>query len=276
MEGSLGNQGVVVTRAYEPSVPDIKADCRQVEQVLLNLMLNAQHAMEGKPGTLTVGLAYKPEMDSVVYTCADTGQGIPMENLEKIFDPFFTTKGEGKGTGLGLSTAYGIVQAHKGRITVESAPGEGTVFTVVLPRDLSGPIAQAAPAEDRRTKRRAVLVVDDERHIRDILHESLESQGYSVELAEDGEKALGLLRKNRYQLMILDIRMPSRDGLALLREAGSFVEPAMPVIVLTGLASDQEIEQARALGAAACLRKPFHVETLLAEAARLLGKEPAL
>lgn len=276
MEGSLGNQGVVVTRAYEPSVPDIKADSRQMEQVFLNLVLNAQHAMEGNSGALTVGLAYKPEIDSVVYTFADTGHGIPVENLEKIFDPFFTTKGEGKGTGLGLSTAYGIVQAHKGRITVESAPGEGAVFTVVLPRDLSGPVAQAVPTEDRRTKRRAVLVVDDERHIRDILHESLESQGYGVELAEDGEKALALLRKNRYQLMILDIRMPSRDGLALLREAGSFVEPAMPVIVLTGLASDQEIEQARALGAAACLRKPFQVETLLAEAARLLGKELAI
>ncbi|MBI4806153.1 MAG: HDOD domain-containing protein [Desulfovibrio sp.] len=274
MEGSLGNQGVAVARHYDPSVPDIRADCRQVEQVLLNLVLNAQHAMEGRPGTLTVGLAYKPEIDCVVYTCADTGQGIPEENLEKIFDPFFTTKGEGKGTGLGLSTAYGIVQAHKGRISVESTPGEGTVFTVVLPRDLSGPAPTAAPVEGRRVERRAVLVVDDERHIRDILHESLESQGYSVEMAEDGEKALGLLRKNRYQLMILDIRMPSRDGLALLREAGSFVEPATPVIVLTGLASEQEIEQAKALGAAACLRKPFQVETLLAEAARLLVTEP--
>ena len=275
MEGSLGNQGVAVKRDYEPSVPDIKADCRQVEQVLLNLMLNAQHSMEGRPGTLTVGLVYKPEIDSVVYTCADTGQGIPEENLEKIFDPFFTTKGEGKGTGLGLSTAYGIVQAHKGRISVESRPGEGSVFTVVLPRDLTGPVTSAAPAEGHRIQRRAVLVVDDERHIRDILHESFESQGYSVELAEDGEKALGLLRKNRYQLMILDIRMPSRDGLALLAEAGSFMEPAMPVIVLTGMASDQEIEQARALGASLCLRKPFQVETLLAEAARFLDKEPA-
>ena len=269
-EGGLGNLGITVTRDYKNSVPDIKADPRQMEQVLLNLVLNAQHAMEGRGGKLTAGISYSPADDTVTFTMADTGEGISPDIVEKIFDPFFTTKGEGKGTGLGLSTAYGIIQAHKGRIGVDSIPGKGAVFTIVLPRDLAGQVQIPGDAPGSRTPRQAVLVVDDERHIREILRESLESKGYSVEVAEDGEKALELLRANRYRLMILDIRMPSRDGLALMREAASFAQPAMPVIVLTGLASEQELLEARKLGAAACMRKPFQIDELLAEVGNLL------
>ncbi|MFP5238922.1 MAG: HDOD domain-containing protein [Acidobacteriota bacterium] len=283
-EGGLASQGVTIRRDYKPGVPDIKADPRQMEQVLLNLVLNAQHAMEGSGdgagegaasgGTLTASISYSAASDAVTFSIADTGIGIPPENRDKIFDPFFTTKGEGKGTGLGLSTAYGIVQAHKGRIELESAPGHGSVFRVAVPRDF---VAQAPlqdiPAEGR-TPRQAVLVVDDERHIRDILREALESKGYAVEAAEDGEKALQLLRANRYRLMILDIRMPSRDGLSLMREAGSFADSGMPVLVLTGLASEEEILEARTLGVVACLRKPFQVDALLAEVGKLLDGGP--
>ena len=274
LEGSLVNQGVKVLREYDPQTPQIKADVRQLEQVLLNLVLNAQHAMEEGGGTLTAVIAFQPASDSVGFTVADTGVGIPRENLEKVFDPFFTTKPEGKGTGLGLSTAYGIVQAHKGRIAVESEPGKGTSFTVVLPRDLTAQAKPVPAASSARKERASILVVDDEGHIRDILRESLESNGFAVELAEDGETALTLLRQNRYKLMILDIRMPSRDGLAVLREAATFLSPGMPVLVLTGMASEEEMEEAKALGAAACLRKPFQVEALLAEVGRLAGKEP--
>jgi signal transduction histidine kinase/HD-like signal output (HDOD) protein/CheY-like chemotaxis protein len=271
LEGGLSGQGITVRKDYRPSIPDIKADSRQLEQVLLNLALNAQHAMEGRGGVLTAGIFYQPEGDSVAFTVADTGVGILPEHLEKIFDPFFTTKAEGKGTGLGLSTAYGIVQAHKGRIAVESKPGLGARFTVVLPRDPSGKVPADSETQRRRSPRQAVLVVDDERHIREILKESLESNGYSVEVASDGEQALALLRKNIYQLLILDIRMPGRDGLALLREAGGFAGASMPVLVLTGMASEQEILEAKSLGAAACMRKPFQVDALLAQAASLLA-----
>lgn len=274
LEGSLVNQGVKVVREYDPQAPEIKADVRQLEQVLLNLVLNAQHAMEEGGGTLTAAIVFQPASDTVSFSVADTGVGIPRENLEKVFDPFFTTKPEGKGTGLGLSTAYGIVQAHKGRIVLESEPGKGTTFTVVLPRDLTAQARPAPAAQPERPARASVLVVDDESHIRDILRESLESNGYAVEMAEDGESALSLLRQNRYKLMILDIRMPSRDGLAVLREAASFLSPGMPVLVLTGMASEEELEEAKALGASACMRKPFQVDALLAEVGRLAGKEP--
>jgi len=275
IEGGLANQGITVKRDYSPAIPDIKADPRQMEQVLLNLVLNAQHAMENQGGTLTAGLTQSPSNDTVTFTIADTGVGVPPENLDKIFDPFFTTKGEGKGMGLGLSTVFGIIQAHKGSIEVENVPGGGVVFRVVLPKDPAGTMPSQGVSPENRTPRQAVLVVDDERHIREILREALETQGYAVEVAEDGEKALQLLRENRYRLMILDIRMPNRDGLALMREAGSFAgsESAMPVLVLTGLASEQEILEAQSLGVVACLRKPFQVDALLVEVGKLLGSE---
>jgi signal transduction histidine kinase/HD-like signal output (HDOD) protein/CheY-like chemotaxis protein len=270
VEGGLSSQAITIERYYDPAVPEIKADSRQMEQVLLNLVLNAQHAMENGGGVIGVEISYAPASDTVTFTVSDTGVGIPPENIEKIFDPFFTTKGEGKGTGLGLSTAYGIIEAHKGRIEVESVPRKGTVFHVILPRDLTELARSPGVPTENRTPRQAVLVVDDEHHIREILREALESKGYAVEVAEDGDKALQLLREYRYRLMILDIRMPSRDGLALLREAGSFAQPAMPVVVLTGLASEQEMQEARKLGVVACLRKPFQVEELLAAVSSLL------
>jgi len=273
VENGLSGQGVELTRDYAPDVPDIRADFHQLEQVLLNLALNAQHAMEGRGGVLRAGLRRLAASDAVAFTVSDTGTGISAENLERIFDPFFSTKPEGKGAGLGLSTAYGIVTAHGGSITVESEPGRGSTFTVTLPRDLSArPLAAGTP-EDGRREEAAVLVADDESHIRDILRESLESRGFPVRTAPDGEEALRLLRENRYRLLILDIRMPGRDGLSLLRESASFAGPDMPVLVLTGMASEEEEAQAMKLGAAACMRKPFQVERLLAEVQRLLGRE---
>ncbi len=136
MESGLAKQNARVERDYQPEVPTILADSRQLEQVLLNLALNAQHAVEGRDGVLRAALSYDPRLDSVVFSIADNGVGIPTEHLDKIFDPFFTTKPEGKGTGLGLSTAYGIVKAHRGSLNVQSTPGQGTVFTVTIPRDM--------------------------------------------------------------------------------------------------------------------------------------------
>lgn len=272
VEGSLKAQRIGLMREYAADVPDIMADPRQIEQVLLNLALNAQHAMEGAGGSLTAGISYQPGKDTVTFTMTDTGVGIPKEYLDKIFDPFFTTKAEGKGTGLGLSTAYGIISAHKGRIEATSEQGQGACFTVELPRDLAKPARAQEDAAPARNPRQAVLVVDDERNIREIVREALETKGYATEVAEDGDKALELLKANRYRLMVLDIRMPSRDGLALLREAKSFADPHMPVLVLTGLASEQEMREARDLGATVCLRKPFQVEALMAQATQLLGE----
>ncbi len=276
--GGLKPLGIGLERHFPQDLPAIQADPRQLEQVFLNLLINAEHAMEGTGGTISLSVAYAPRNDTLTVSITDTGTGIPKELLGKIFDPFFTTKAEGKGTGLGLSTSYGIVANHLGDILVDSEPGRGTTVTVRLPRDpaaarasagASASAAHAGPAQD------AILVVDDEKHIRDILRESLESEGYAVALAKDGEQGLSMLRTQRFRLVILDIRMPQRDGLELLREARSLVGEGLPVLVLTGMAGEEEIREALDLGAAGCLRKPFQIDALLAEVRRLGGRRDA-
>jgi signal transduction histidine kinase/HD-like signal output (HDOD) protein len=272
VRSGLDKLGIDVEMDVAAGLPKIKADARQLEQVFLNLLINAEHAMEATGGRLSLTAAYDASRDAVVIGVADTGVGIAPENLDRIFDPFFTTKEEGKGTGLGLSTAYGIVTKHMGDIKVQSVLGAGARITVILPRDPAGAAAGAITGDqpdDEPLGGPSVLVVDDEKHIRDILRESLESQGYSVVCAKNGDEGLALLTQRRFSLMILDVRMPVLGGLELLREAKGIAGFSTPVLLLTGMASPEEIDQAMALGAAACVRKPFQIESLLAEVARL-------
>jgi signal transduction histidine kinase/HD-like signal output (HDOD) protein/CheY-like chemotaxis protein len=273
VRGSLEKAGIRVETKITPNLAPVRADGRQLEQVFLNLLLNAEHAMEGKEGgtlSLAVGPAKDPGFAQAVVR--DTGSGIAKENLSRIFDPFFTTKEEGKGTGLGLSTSYGIVQGHSGEIAVDSEEGKWTEVRVVLPLD------SMAAKEDAKNGKAAVaaspsavLVVDDEEHIREILREALEASGYPADTASDGQEALRKLAKGRYRLMLLDIRMPSRSGLSLLSAIRGKVG-RMPVIVLTGMAAPEELAEALALGAARCVRKPFQIESLLALVREVLAE----
>ncbi len=272
---------ISITRRLDPELPVILADANQLEQVFLNLIINAQHAMEADGGELTLssGLAGGQR---VVVTVADTGQGIAPENLSRVFDPFFSTKSEGKGTGLGLSTAYGIVANHQGEITVESEVGKGARMRVFLP--VAAPLAEAAPGasevapEDVPAARSGgggrILVVDDEQHIRDILSEALLDAGYSVETAVNGDDALRVLRGSAWDAIILDIRMPVRSGLDLLKLLHR-VPSHPPILVLTGLASPDELEEALRLGAVKCIRKPFQVKGLLEDVAGVVRSASA-
>ncbi|MFZ5812185.1 MAG: HDOD domain-containing protein [Thermodesulfobacteriota bacterium] len=272
-QAGLEKQGIRVHRGMAGDLPEIQGDAHQLEQVFLNLIINAEHAME-KGGLLTVSTRHDPASAAVVVGVEDTGIGISQETLTKIFDPFFTTKSEGKGTGLGLSTAYAIVAAHGGEIRVESTPHKGTRMEVVLPRErnpkrTSGEQGSIPNKEDPP---KGILVVDDERNIRDILTEALEANGYGVATASNGVEAMERLRKENYRLVILDIRMPLRGGLDVLREltaSGS----TTPVLVLTGLAGPEELAEAKALGAAGHLTKPFQIDSLMREIRRLLGQE---
>lgn len=270
VSGELARKNIAVQSRLAPDLPPIHGDGNQLEQVVLNLLINAEHAVdEAHPeGGGSLSVSTEVAGGRVTLTIADNGVGIEAENLNKIFDPFFTTKEEGKGTGLGLSTSFGIVQAHGGDIRFRSRPGEGTEVGVVLPL---GDAAPVPPPQEDRDARDAILVVDDEKHIRDILRESLEANGYRVETARDGEQGLGLLQSGGYRLALLDIRMPHRDGLSLLAEARRLV-PGMPVIVLTGMAGPDEVEKAHTLGAYKCVRKPFSIDALLADVGDALGR----
>ena len=139
----MGINQVKLHHRLDPELPLIWGNANQIQQVFLNLMINAQQAMEGHPGEVTLTTA-RMDSGNVQIQIIDTGPGISEEHQVKIFEPFFTTKTSGKGTGLGLSVSYGIVKEHKGEILVESKPGEGTTFTIILPE--ADPADETAPA----------------------------------------------------------------------------------------------------------------------------------
>lgn len=269
VHGGITKKGITLDTHIPPSIPPILGDANQLEQVLLNLIINAEHAvaerLENAPapaGAISIRLRKSASGRHVILSVTDNGTGMDSENLKKIFDPFFTTKEEGKGTGLGLSTSYSIVASHDGEIRYESAPGKGTTAYVILPA--TAPKTDALQNPALRPETDTILVVDDEEYIREILTESLEAKGYSVETAANGQEGLECIKAKRYRLLLLDLRMPSRDGLSLLTQIQDRIND-MPVIILTGLAGPEEVEQAMKLGAKRCVSKPFEIETLLSD-----------
>jgi len=268
MSGNFEKRGVRVISELQPGLPLVWGDAKLLEQVFVNLFINAEHALadarEGGTGTLRVRTTWKSGLKHVGVDVEDTGSGIAPEHIESIFDPFFTTK-EGKGTGLGLSTSYSIVKSHQGEVRVTSTLGQGTLFRVTLPLAPATPAAAARLPHKGAGPRRSggdILVVDDEVRIQELLREALEMHGYKVAACGTGEAALEMLKKRTFNLMLLDIRMPARNGLWLLSEIRR-AALKMPVIVITGLATPEERDQALELGAIRCFQKPFKVDELL-------------
>ena len=259
--------------------PLFTGDSTQMQQVLLNLCVNARDAMpEG--GTLTLGIErvqlegeavrINPKAKPgtyVVFSVGDTGTGIPPELMDKIFDPFFTTKPLGHGTGLGLPTVLGIVHGHHGFIHVESKPGAGTTFQVYLPADVTGkesPSSDTASLRLPRGNGELVLVVDDEPAIGQIASVILRGNGYRTLVAADGHEALELFRKNNgaIKIVVSDFMMPRLDGPATIREMRR-IQPDIQTIIITGLGEDSRIAEAKAAGTNTVIAKPFTAEQLL-------------
>jgi signal transduction histidine kinase/HD-like signal output (HDOD) protein/CheY-like chemotaxis protein len=267
MDNSLKKNNISVTIDLEDSLPVIQADPNQLEQVFLNIMLNAKHAIEDGGGTISIRAWPDDQEETVIITFCDDGPGIDPQNLRRIFDPFFTTKEEGKGTGLGLSTSWGIIDKHYGAMDLKSKPGEGTCVTISLPQNLARLKASSTdkPAShDLPGQKHTILAVDDESHIRDILTEMLVSEGFDVKTAENGDEALKRLDRETIDLVLLDIRMPLRNGLNVLQTLTETF-PHLPVLIITGQASREEMRQAETMGAIQCIRKPFHIKHLLKE-----------
>ncbi|PIP43915.1 MAG: hypothetical protein COX17_04390 [Deltaproteobacteria bacterium CG23_combo_of_CG06-09_8_20_14_all_60_8] len=250
-------------------LPLVMVDPLQMEQVFMNLLINANHAM---PDGGTITLEAAPRNGFLEVRVADTGQGIDPRNLPKIFDPFFTTKKEGEGTGLGLAVCHSIVEHNGGAMRVTSELGKGTTFYVVLPVDKGSRLRamkedlkqqDVVEVPERRSKERyRILVIDDERILNDMLQDGLRGAGFEVDGAYDGVEGIGQLRFKQYHVVLLDIRMPRKDGLEVLR----FIKEEFPdiqVIIVTGLASKQEIKDTVKKGAFACLKKPFMFEKVL-------------
>jgi two-component system NtrC family sensor kinase len=208
--------GIEVQVALEPDLPPVLGDQHALQQVFINLVTNAQHAMEEAGGGVLTILG-RPDKGRARIEVRDTGVGIPPEDLKRIFDPFFTTKEVGKGTGLGLSLAYGTLRDHGGEVSAASRPEGGTTFVVTLPaataEDISRSVAEtrgrAAPAPAARGR---ILVVEDEPEVAEVLREALEAQGHEVEVASDGESARARLDRGGIDLVISDLRMPRMSG----------------------------------------------------------------
>jgi len=261
---------VAIIDALAAGLPLVFADGHQLQQVLLNLVINAEQAMlstHGR-GTIVVRTWHEPERESVVLEINDDGPGIPDDLQPKIFDPFFTTKEVGKGTGLGLTVAYAIVQEHGGRIRLESTPDAGASFFVELP--VTGARLRARPARARLERPPAeaagasVLVVEDEAALAAAVTDSLRDAGYVVERAADGEEALEKVRRQPYDALVCDLKMPKMDGMAFYRTLAAET-PALKrrVIFVTGDVAGTEAETFLESSRCRWLAKPFRLADLL-------------
>ncbi len=270
----------------------ISGDATQLEQILLNLGLNAADAMP-KGGNISIttqnvvlgedATLYGKELPKGEYVkliVADTGLGISKEALKHIFDPFFTTKEVGKGTGLGLAMVYGVVQNHNGHISCQSKPGSGTLFTIHLPRlkeTVEEPVVDARQDESEMTGNETVLLVDDEESILLLGRTVLERSGYKVITANCGEDALEVFKekRERIDLVILDLNMPGIGGERCLKGMKE-LDSKVKVLVASGYSSDSTANHITALGATGFLAKPFRLNELGKTVRKVLaGDKPA-
>jgi two-component system, cell cycle sensor histidine kinase and response regulator CckA len=282
----LLGEKVVLEVQHGRAIGPVRADPGQLEQVIINLGVNARDAMPDG-GTLTLETrsisqsdvrAMRSEIlpigDYALLSVGDTGTGISRENLGKIFEPFFTTKEVGKGTGLGLSTVYGIVKQSGGFIFAESEIGDGTRFDIYLPTYAGNAIATkqktaslAKPAKIEETWGQGrILLVEDEDMVRAVAERALARQGYTVETACDGEEALGYFAEGRkYDLVLTDVVMPNMDGPTMARQVRA-QNGKQKILFMSGYAEEQ-LRQSINLDNVHFLPKPFSVQQI-AEAVR--------
>jgi nitrogen-specific signal transduction histidine kinase len=287
---------IEITSSIEDNLSPALADPNQVHQVLMNLCINARDAIlesleePDKRGarpltgywiyvraeTVDVDdeyiriFPYARKGRYIRLSIGDNGAGMDEARQRRVFEPFFTTKKMGRGTGLGLSTVYGIVKQHNGWINLESRPGKGTTFCAYFPEAV-GATEAAAPSEAPRPLRgkETVLFVDDEHLIRELGRMVLESYGYTVHLAGDGREAIEWYSANRdlVDLVILDLTMPYRSGMEVLRQIQS-MDPAAKVILSSGNTPAEDI------GKTAFLPKPYRANALAQIVRTVLDSKP--
>lgn len=265
---------ISIKKHLETNLWRVRVDIGQMEQVLINLYLNAGQAMPAG-GTLKLETenvylnndqarphAVEPGK-YVKITVSDNGIGMDEKTLQRIFDPFFTTKGMGRGTGLGLAMVYGIIKGHAGMIDVTSIPGRGTTFTLHLPASDEAmaavkPVSKAIPKGTE-----TILIVDDEKVVLDVNRQILEALGYGVYAARSGQEAIAYVLENpkEISMVILDMVMPGMSGGDTFDRLRA-INPDIPVILSSGYSIDGEAQQILGRGCNSFLQKPFEVEHL--------------
>ena len=274
-----------------PGLPPVHGDATQLRQIVMNLVINAGDALEGRSGRISISTTVIPvdraELDSTMFgrdlpagdyallEVADTGCGMSRETQARIFEPFFTTKFTGRG--LGLAAVLGIVRSHHGTLQVESEPGHGTTFRVYLPLASAATTAELAPANRALRGAGRVLVIDDEMLVRDTARHVLVAGGYTVECAEDGAAGVAVFARepNAFAVILIDYAMPELNGVETFAELQR-INSAIPAILMSGYSSNEALASLGAAGLAGFLQKPFLADELLAAIAAALRPRPPL
>jgi len=268
---------IQVVIELSPELPPIVADPGQLQQVFVNIILNAEKTMGAEHGRGTLVVKTERIQNIIRASFTDDGPGISKENLDKIFDPFFTTREVGNGTGLGLSICYGIVAQHKGKLYAQSELGKGTTFFVELPivskreqqNDTEATSEEALPPRSGAK----ILVIDDERSVLDFLSSLLTEEGYQIETTDRANVALEKLKRQKYDLLLLDIKMPGMSGIELYRHIeATDLALAQRVLFITGDIIEPDTTNFLKRTKAPYITKPLEIDKLMGEINRILRR----
>jgi PAS domain S-box-containing protein len=265
--------------AFQPArdLPMTIVDSGQLQQVFLNLIINAETAMKLAKGGGKLSIKTEQVDNTILISFKDNGPGIAKENLERIFDPFFTTREVGQGTGLGLNVCHGIITEHKGRIWVKSKLGRGATFIVELPivtEDSQLVLLEPTVEEPQKVAKVKILVIDDELVIRQFVSRVLSEEGHEVEALDNAEDALERIKSKRYRLILLDIKMPGISGIELYKQFQEIAPSLMKrVVFITGDVMGKRTTDFLAKTKVPYIMKPFDAKQLKTEIKRILARE---
>ncbi|MCK4722257.1 MAG: response regulator, partial [Dehalococcoidia bacterium] len=274
----ISNIGIYVNLA--PGLPRVIGDYHQIQQVVLNILINAEQAILEAKHRGKITITTSTVEGHVEISIADSGSGIANEDIGKVFDPFFTTKEVGSGTGLGLSVCHGIVTEHGGKIYVESRKGKGATFTIELPLTTQGEavveeedrlvVKKSQPRKRKTTGR--ILVVDDEPAVCDVLGRALSEEGYVTDSALTARAALEKIARNNYELYIIDLKMPRTSGKRLYQIMRQrYPSLAEKVVFITGDTTTPATENFLASTGKPYLAKPFSSDQVIELVEETLG-----
>ncbi len=276
----LRARNIAVRFRAPDTLPPVEGDPKLLLQVFLNVFMNAEQAIASARGSGTIDVSLARVGDKVAVTFADDGPGISAADINKIFDPFFTTKRPGGGSGLGLTISMVVVREHGGTIDVQSQPGAGAAFRILLPAVVPDGSPESSPAKGAPHAElfggRSVLVVDDEESIREIVQEGLRARGLDVHCAASVPAALELLSRRAYDFVLCDFNLPGRRGTELFNQLrGTPSYPSHAFIFMTGDVVDPAKTAELKQQGAQILQKPFQVSALASLLTQLLQPQPA-